>query len=131
MSSALHLGGVMQGGSAGAGGAEYVKNRLGATSVAALEDGCALRTTLFTGHALEPVWQEQLAPLAEIVRLPLRPARLNRWLRLGNRALARALRDRSVDFLFPLTYENTSTLGHWLASYVLLSRAGAEAASAG
>ena len=111
MSSALHLGVVMQGGSAWAGGAEYVKNLLGATRAAALEDGCALRTTLFTGHALEPVWQEQLAPLAEIVRLPLRPARLNRWLRLGNRALARALRDRGVDFLFPLTYENTSTLG--------------------
>ncbi len=111
MNSALHLGLVMQGGSAWAGGAEYVKNLLHATRASAAEEGCALRATLFTGRALEPVWREQFAPLAEIVRLPLLPRGLNRWLRLGNRALAREIRARGIDFLFPLTYENTSTLG--------------------
>ncbi len=111
MNSRLHLGLVMQGGSAWAGGAEYVKNLLLATRSAAAEEGCALRTTLFTGRALEPVWHAQFAPLADIVRIPQLPARLNRWLRFGNRALAREIRARGIDFLFPLTYENTSTLG--------------------
>ncbi len=111
VNSALHLGLVMQGGSSWAGGAEYVKNLLLATRAAAVEEDCVLRVTLFTGHPLEPVWHAQFAALAEIVRLPLRPRRLNRWLRLGNRTLARALRARGIDFLFPLTYENASTLG--------------------
>ena len=86
MKSALHLGLVMQGGSAWAGGAEYVKNLLLATSAAAAEEGCAFRATLFTGHPLEPVWRAQFSPIAEIVRLPLLPPRLNRWLRLGQGA---------------------------------------------
>ena len=101
----------MQGGSAWAGGAEYVKNLLLATRAAAAEERCALRATLFTGRALEPVWRAQFAPLADIVRLPQLPRRLNRWLHFGNRALARAIRARGIDFLFPLTYENTSTIG--------------------
>ena len=111
MNSPLHLGLVMQGGSAWAGGAEYVKNLLLATRAAAAEEGCALRATLFTGRSLEPVWHAQFAPIADIVRLPLLPPRLNRWLHFGNRALSRAIRARGIDFLFPLTYENTSTLG--------------------
>ena len=111
VNSTLHLGLVMQGGSAWAGGAEYVKNLLLATRAAAAEEGCAFRATLFTACALEPVWREQFTPLAEVVHLPLHPRQLNRWLRFGNRALARAIRARGIDFLFPLTYENTSTLG--------------------
>ena len=111
MKNALHLGFIMQGGSAWTGGAEYVKNLLRATRAAAADEGCALSATLFTGRPLEPVWRGQFSPLAEIVRLPQLPRRLNRWLRFGNRTLARAIRAHGIDFLFPLTYENTSTIG--------------------
>jgi glycosyltransferase involved in cell wall biosynthesis len=101
----------MQGGSAWMGGAEYVKNLLHAALGAAAAGNRAIHATLFTGQELEPEWHAQFARHARIIRLPGRPTLLNRLLRIGNRALARAVREHSVDFLYPLTYENEWTIG--------------------
>jgi glycosyltransferase involved in cell wall biosynthesis len=111
MSRPLHLGFVMQGGSAWMGGAEYVKNLLHAALTAAAAENRSVHAKLLTGQELEPEWHAQFAPHAEIVRLPARRPLLNRFLRVGNRALAGALREHAIDFLYPLTYENEWTLG--------------------
>jgi glycosyltransferase involved in cell wall biosynthesis len=111
MTRPLHLGFVMQGGSAWMGGAEYVKNLLHAALAAATAEDRRIRATLFTGHDLEPEWHAEFARHAAIVQLPGRRPLLNRFFRVGNRALARALRTHGIDFLYPLTYENEWTIG--------------------
>jgi glycosyltransferase involved in cell wall biosynthesis len=124
MTRPLHVGLVMQGGSAWMGGAEYVKNLLSATLVAAAAEKRTLHATLFSCHDLEPEWQAEFAPYARIVRLPRRRPLLNRFWRVGNRALARAVVDHAIDFLYPLTYENAWTLGVQfpLAPYLMSTR---------
>lgn len=111
MTRPLHVGLVMQGGSAWMGGAEYVKNLLSATLVAAAAEKRTLHATLFSCQDLEPEWQAEFAPHAQIVRLPRRRPLLNRFWRVGNRALARVVAGHAIDFLYPLTYENEWTLG--------------------
>lgn len=111
MSRALQIALVMQGGTGWMGGSEYIKNLAQAAAAAAREAATVLDFTLITGHPLDENMRAEIG-LATVVQLPARPRGLvSRWLRLGERAFARAVRTARVDFLYPLTYDNEHNVG--------------------
>jgi glycosyltransferase involved in cell wall biosynthesis len=111
MSRALQIGFVMQGGTGWMGGSEYIKNLAQAVTVAARADGVAVELTLITGHPLDERVRGEIG-IAKVVQLPpRRRGLLSRWMRVGNRAFASAVRDARVDFLYPLTYDNEHNVG--------------------
>ncbi len=111
MKKPLHLGFVMQGGSGWAGGAEYIRNLILATLAAARKERREVKATLLAGQPLEPQWRAQFADHAEIIELPRFHHLLNRFFGMRRRSIVNTLRQLNLDFLFPFTYENHSTLG--------------------
>ncbi len=111
MSRPLQIGLVMQGGTGWMGGSEYIKNLAQAVTAAARKDGTAIKLTLITGHPLDEPMRNELG-IENVVQLPTRKRGLiSRWLRVGNRAFASAVREAQIDFLYPLTYDNEHNVG--------------------
>ena len=105
----MHLGLIVQGDGKWIGGLEYIRN-LGRAILAAAAPGSA-RVTIFTGRELSEEWLASYRAIGECVRLPTRRSLPERLLRLGNRGFARELRQRGVDFFYPLSYENRFNIG--------------------
>lgn len=111
MSRPLQIGLVMQGGTGWMGGSEYIKNLAQAVTAAARADGTPIKLTLITGHSLDDRMRNELG-IENVVQLPMRKRGLiSRWLRVGNRAFASAVRTAQIDFLYPLTYDNEHNVG--------------------
>lgn len=111
MTHALRVGLVMQGGAGWVGGSEYIKNLALAVAAAARNDGAPVKLTLITGHSLDERTRGELG-IEQVVQLPpRRRGMLSRWLRTGDRAFARAVRESGVEFLYPLTYDNEHNVG--------------------
>ena len=108
----LHVGLAMQGGGGWAGGAEYVCNLHRALCLASERSRIRLRFSVLQLGRVDERWRKQLVLRgAEILELPALPLGIGRFGGLGSRLLRSVLRQNGIEFLFPLTYENQSTLG--------------------
>ncbi|MDB6155997.1 MAG: hypothetical protein JWL90_4450 [Chthoniobacteraceae bacterium] len=108
----LHIGLIMQGGAGWMGGSEYIKNLAHALRVAAQEKGEKFEVSLISGHALDSTWKQELPELRELIQLPPRRfGAVGRYLKIGNRTLAAAVRGSRIGFAYPFTYDNEYNLG--------------------
>ncbi|MES2571745.1 MAG: hypothetical protein V4710_17045, partial [Verrucomicrobiota bacterium] len=108
----LHIGLIMQGGAGWMGGSEYIKNLAHALHAAAREEPGAFEISLISGQPLDAALREELPGLREIIELPPRRfGTVGRYLKMGNRALASAIKRAGIGFAYPFTYDNEYNLG--------------------
>ena len=112
MSKPLHIGLIMQGGAGWMGGSEYIKNLAHALHAIAAEEPGTFDVTVISGQPLDAGWRAEFAGARKIVELPpRRRGLLSRITNAGNRAFTTAVRSASIDFLYPLTYDNEHNVG--------------------
>ena len=98
----LHIGLAAIGGKGWMGGANYVRNLAAAITAAAPDT----RISWFCGDALAPEWR-----VTSAMHVLPKTSPLARWLGLEKRAFRRALEHAGIDFVYPLTYDNSYNLG--------------------
>ena len=110
MKKPIHIGLIMQGGTGWMGGSEYIKNLAYALSTVGRAHQGSVEVSLITGQALEQ--NAEAMGVRQIIQLPSTSRGfLNRLARTGNRNLGRVVRQEAIDFLYPLTYDNSYNIG--------------------
>ncbi len=103
MSQAGHIGLVAVGGPGWMGGVNYVRHL--AAAVAAAAPGH--RVSFVCGDAILPHWREA----SPLVRVATKPSFLSKITGQSAERLRRPLARAGIDFLYPLTYDNSYNLG--------------------
>lgn len=100
----------MQGGAGWIGGSEYIRNLIEALRSFGPDQ---VEVSLISGRAMEDGSQTTAAKLKHSIQLPpVHRGLLSRFISSSNNGrLSRAIREHGIDFVYPLTYDNSYNLG--------------------